>query len=84
MEIIEIADPLKKDDFSVRKFIKMGEKHYVEIQPKQIAYRIKISPSDYNKALRAYYDSKTIHCYPIAGDHEDGTFEEVIYEMIIK
>lgn len=84
MEIIEVADPVSNNDFSVRKFIKMGDNHYVEIQPKQIAYRIKISSSDYHEALRAYYSSKSVHCYPIEGNPEDGTFEEVVYEMIIK
>ncbi len=84
MEIIVVADPVTDNDFSVRKFIKEGENHYVEIQPKQKAYRIKISSSDYNNALSAYYSSKSINCYPLKGDPEDGVFEDVIYEMIIE
>lgn len=84
MEIIEVTDPVGKDDFSVRKFIKAGENHYVEIRPKQNVFRIKISSTDYHKALRAHYSSKSINCYPLKGYPEDGIFEEVVYEMIIE
>lgn len=84
MEIIEIAETSGTNDFSVIKIIKIGENHYVEIQPKQNAYRIKISSSDYHKALSAHYSSKSISCYPLEGNPEDGTFEEVVYEMIIE
>ena len=84
MEIIEIADTCGKKDFSVKKIIKMEDKHYVEIQPDQKAYRIRISPSDYHAALRAYYSSQSINCYPLQGEPEDGIFENAVYELTIK
>jgi hypothetical protein len=83
VEIIEITSSVSNNNFSVRKFIKSGESHYVEIQPGQKAYRIRITSSDYHKGLRAYYSSRTISCYPIDGVLTDGTFEEVEYQMNI-
>lgn len=83
MEIIEVTNALRNDDFSVKKFIKMGDNHYVEIQPKQKAYRIKISTSDYYKGLKAYYSFRKISCYPMACVQKDGTLEVVVYQMNI-
>lgn len=84
MEIIEIADTCGKKDFSVKKIIKVDDKHYVEIQPDQKAYRIRISQADYRAALRAYHSSQSINCYPLQGEPEDGIFEDAVYELTIK
>ena len=81
MEIINTSDPTNNNSFAVKKFIKSGDNHYATIQPYRTEYRIKISSSDYHKGLKAYYMSKSINCYPIDGELQGDTFEEVIYEM---
>ena len=83
MEIIDVSDQIDANEFGIKKFIDAGNKYYAVIQPYGANYKIEISASDYHKALRAYYRSKSISCYPIDGNLVGDTFENATYEIDI-
>ena len=84
MEITDLVNPVKGNDFSVKEFIRLEDKYYAVIKPKGTAFWIRISPSDYRKGLIAYYSARSIQCYPIEGELKDDMFEEVVYYLVIK
>ena len=84
MDITDTTDPVNYNPFAIKKFIKNDDdSYYVVIKPFDSAYKIKIKKSDYHKGLQAYYQKKSVSCYPVGGNIKGDTFEGGEYRIEI-